>query len=197
MEIQGSWCYTRESGAASILGGESSVPWNIPGGVACGSIPGANGFDPRWGAVCSWEDSRWYDVSSYTSGAVIGGGVIDILRLYQVRSSFLFIAGGRILIYTSGLVAMSVLVAGKRLLGDCDGLCMTDGLWVVVWEATHSAAVWSHLSPIQWAAWFSGPRRQLLVGQLLSQPTCLGGQRSAAGGKQSQASLLQRPQPLV
>ena len=40
MGIQGSWCYTRESGAASILSGERSVPGKIPGGVARGSIPG-------------------------------------------------------------------------------------------------------------------------------------------------------------
>ena len=81
MEIQGSWCYTRESGAASILSGEPSVPGKIPDGVARGSIPGASGVDPGRGAVCSREDSRQYDVSSYTSGAAIGGGVIDILRL--------------------------------------------------------------------------------------------------------------------
>ena len=88
MEIQGSWCYTRESGAASILSGELSVPGKIPGGVASGSIPGVSGINPVRGAVCSREDSRWYDASSYTSGAAIGRGVIDILHLYQVRSSF-------------------------------------------------------------------------------------------------------------
>ena len=58
MEIQGSWCYTRESGPASILIGEPSVPGKIPGGVASGSIPGVSGFDPVQGAVCSREDSR-------------------------------------------------------------------------------------------------------------------------------------------
>ena len=88
MEIQGSWCYTRESGAASILSGEPSVPGTIPGGVALGSIPGVSGVGPKRGAVCSREDSKWYDASSYTSGAAIGVGVIDILCLYQVRSSF-------------------------------------------------------------------------------------------------------------
>ena len=49
MEIQGSWCYTRESGAASILGREPSVTGKIPGGVARGSIPGVSGFDPGRG----------------------------------------------------------------------------------------------------------------------------------------------------
>ena len=88
MKIQGSWCYTRESGAASILCGEPSVPRNIPGGVALGSIPGVSGADPEQGAVCSREDSKWYDASSYTSRAAIEGGVIDILCLYQVRLSF-------------------------------------------------------------------------------------------------------------
>ena len=46
MEIQGSRCYTRESGAASILSGEPYVPGKIPGGVASGSIPEFRGFDP-------------------------------------------------------------------------------------------------------------------------------------------------------
>ena len=88
MEIQGSWCYTRGSYAASILSGEPSVPGEIPGGVASGSFPGASGVDPGRGAVCSREDSRRYDVLSYTSGAASCGGVIDILCLYQVRSTF-------------------------------------------------------------------------------------------------------------
>ena len=93
-KFQGSWCYTREGGAASILSGEPSVPGKIPGGVALGSIPGVSGIDPKRGAVCSQEDSKRYDASSYTSRAASGGGVIDILCLYQVRSLFLFIAMG-------------------------------------------------------------------------------------------------------
>ena len=43
MVIQGSWCYTRESWAASILSGELAVPGTIPGGVARGLIPGNSG----------------------------------------------------------------------------------------------------------------------------------------------------------
>ena len=43
MVIQGSWCYTRESWAASILSGEPAVPGKIPGGVARGLIPGSSG----------------------------------------------------------------------------------------------------------------------------------------------------------
>ena len=43
MEILGSWYYTRGSRAASILSGEPSVPGEIPGGVARGSIPGGGG----------------------------------------------------------------------------------------------------------------------------------------------------------
>ena len=58
MEIQGSWCYTRESGAALILSREPSIPGKIPGGVALGSIPGVSGVDPEQGAVCSREDSK-------------------------------------------------------------------------------------------------------------------------------------------
>ena len=44
--------------------------------------------DPKRGAVCSREDSRRYDVLSYTRRAVGGSGVIEILRLYQVSSMF-------------------------------------------------------------------------------------------------------------
>ena len=93
MEIQGSWCYTRGNRAASTLSGEPSVPGEIPGGVARGSIPGASGVDPGRGAVCSREDSRRYDVLSYTSGAASRGGIIDILCLYQVRSMFCLYQG--------------------------------------------------------------------------------------------------------
>ena len=45
-------------------------------------------FDPKRGDVCSREDSRRYDVLSYTSGAAGGSGVIEILRLYQGSSMF-------------------------------------------------------------------------------------------------------------
>ena len=47
-----------------------------------------SGVDPKRGAVCSREDSRRNGVLSYTSGAAGGSGVIDILRLYQVSSTF-------------------------------------------------------------------------------------------------------------
>ena len=32
----------------------------------------SSGVDPKRGAVCSWEDSRRYDVLSYTSGQQAG-----------------------------------------------------------------------------------------------------------------------------
>ena len=47
-----------------------------------------SGVDPKRGAVCSREDSRRYDVLSYTSGAAGGSGVMEILRLYQGSSMF-------------------------------------------------------------------------------------------------------------
>ena len=48
-----------------------------------------SGVDQKRGAVfCFRENSRRYDVSSYTSGAAGGSGVIGILRLYQVKSTF-------------------------------------------------------------------------------------------------------------
>ena len=43
MVVQGSWCYTRESWAASILSGEPAVPGKIPGGVSRDQIPGSSG----------------------------------------------------------------------------------------------------------------------------------------------------------
>ena len=45
-----------------------------------------SGVDPKRGAVRSREDSRRYDVLSYTSGAAGGSGVMEILRLYQGSS---------------------------------------------------------------------------------------------------------------
>ena len=47
-----------------------------------------SGVDPKRGVVCSREDSRRYDVLSYTSGAAGGSGVMEILRLYQGSSMF-------------------------------------------------------------------------------------------------------------
>ena len=47
-----------------------------------------SGVDPKRGAVCSREDSRRYDVLSYTSGAAGGSGVMEILHRYQGSSMF-------------------------------------------------------------------------------------------------------------
>ena len=47
-----------------------------------------SGVDPKRGAVCSREDSRQYDVLSYTSEAAGGSGVMEIPRLYQGSSMF-------------------------------------------------------------------------------------------------------------
>ena len=61
----------------------------IPGGVARGSIPGRIAAStPKRGAVCSQEDSRRYDILSYTSEATGGSGVMEILRLYQGSLKF-------------------------------------------------------------------------------------------------------------
>ena len=90
MEIQGSWCYTRGSSAASILSGEPSVPGEIPCGVARGSIPGASGVDPGRGAICSWEDSRWYDILSYNQwGSKWGWG--HLIPFVYTRSDQRFV----------------------------------------------------------------------------------------------------------
>ena len=178
MGIQGSWCYTREIGAASILSGEPSVPGKIPGGVVCGSIPGLvastqGGVPTVPGKIPGCMTSRPTPagqqsvVVSLISSSIPGQVVV-----------FVYSRGGwgRILIHTSGLAAMSILVAGKHPLSDCDGVCVTDVGWAVVWEATHSAAGWSQLSPTQWASWLGGLRRRLL-----SQPRVSG--RAARGSR--------------
>ena len=83
MEIQGSWCYTRESGAASIFSGEPSVPRKIPGGVARGSIPGASGFDPGRGAVC-WKISG--GMTSRPTPMGQQSGVVSLISFVYTRS---------------------------------------------------------------------------------------------------------------
>ena len=63
----------------------------LPSGGPTSQIPQFredSGVYPKRGAVCSREDSRRYDVLSYTSGATGGSGVIEILRLYQVSLMF-------------------------------------------------------------------------------------------------------------
>ena len=82
METLESGCYTRGSGAASILSGEPSISWEFQVVSAWLNSREVSGVDPKRGAVCSQEDSRRYDVLSYTSGAAGGSGVIEILRLY-------------------------------------------------------------------------------------------------------------------
>ena len=71
-----------------------------------------SGVDPKRGAVCSREDSRRYDVSSYTSGAAGGSGVIDILRLYQVSLTFLFIPGQIDVLFIPGQIDVLFIPGG-------------------------------------------------------------------------------------
>ena len=59
------------------------IPWNSRWCSSWLNSRGVSGVDPKQGAVCSREDSRRYDVLSYTSGAAGRSGVMEILRLYQ------------------------------------------------------------------------------------------------------------------
>ena len=125
-----------------------------------------SGVDPKRGVVCSREDSRQHDVSSYTSGAAGGSGVIGILRLYQgsstfclyqvkstfclyqVKSTFCLYQGWCILTHTSVRGAASAWADDIRLSSDCDGTCVTAVVRGVVWEMTLAVAGWYRLSPI-------------------------------------------------
>ena len=86
MEILESWCYTRGVGQRRSLAESRPFPGNSRWCSAWLNSREVSGIDPKRGAVCSREDSRRYDVLSYTSGAAGGSGVIEILRLYQVSS---------------------------------------------------------------------------------------------------------------
>ena len=115
MEILGSWCYTRGSRAASILSGEPVRSWrNSRWCSAWLNSMGASSVDPGRGDVCSREDSRRYDVLSYTSGAASGGGVIDILCLYQVSSTFcLFQVRSMFCLYQGGGSLLTAASLGR------------------------------------------------------------------------------------
>ena len=100
------------------------------------------------------------------------------------------------LIHTSGLVEASASTAYRPQLSGCGGVCGTGAWQDAVLVAGGCPAGWFRRCPIPWVAWINGRGRQLLVGQRPSTAVCLGGRRGAATGTQSQASLLQLPQPL-
>ena len=95
MLIQGSWCYTREIWAASILSGELAVPGKIPGGVARGLIP------ERSGLTLS---------GAPTVPGKIPGGIASrptpAGQLSGVASSIFFVYNrvGRLLVYNRGWI---------------------------------------------------------------------------------------------
>ena len=86
MWIQGSWCYTREIWPALIRSGEPAAPGIIPGGMGRGLNSRDKWLDPQRRANCSREDSGWYSISGYTSGATNRRGVINLQFVYT-RSS--------------------------------------------------------------------------------------------------------------
>ena len=100
------------------------------------------------------------------------------------------------LIHTSGLVEASASTAYTLHSSGCGGVCGFGAGPNMVLVAGDSPAGWFHQCPIPWVAWIDGQGQQIPVGQRLSTAACLGGRRRAATGTQSQASLLQLPQPL-
>ena len=113
-------------------------------------------------------------------------------RSVYTRSNrcFVYTRGWCILTHTSVRGAASAWAADIHPSSDCDGACVTAVVRAVVWEMTLAVAGWYRLSPILQEAGLGNLKRQLLVGRLLSQPVCQGGGRTAAVGKQFQASLL-------
>ena len=101
MEILGSWYYTRGSRAASILSGEPSVPGEIPGGVASGSIPGGLAASTQGGVL-------------FVPGKIPGGmtscptpvgqqeGVVSLVSFVYTRSArrFVYTRSDRRFVYT-------------------------------------------------------------------------------------------------
>ena len=140
-----------------------------------------SGSDTGRGAGCSRDDSRWC----------------------SIKKSFLFITCHRLLVYTrvdlihtSGLVEASASTACTLQPSGCGGVCGF-GAWPnVVLVAGGSPAGWYHQCPIPCVAWIDGRGQRAPAVQRLSSAACLGGRRGAATGTQSQASLLQLPQPL-
>ena len=159
MVIQGSWCYTRESWAASILGREPAVPGKILGGMARGLIPGSS--SSTLSRVPTVPGKIPGGIASRPTPAGQQPGVVSLIFYVYTRAGHRFV-------HTSGLGAMSVLTAGKRPSSDCDSVCVTVAVWAIVLKAANSPAGWSRLSPFQWAAWIGGLGRRLLAGRLLS-----------------------------
>ena len=89
MGIQGSWCYTREGGAASILSREPAVPGKIPGGVVRGPIPGSSGSTL---AGCRLFPGRFQVVWSLVLHQ--RGSVIDLFIQYIAGQVVVFVYNG-------------------------------------------------------------------------------------------------------
>ena len=167
--------------AAQTSSGEPAVPGIIPGGVAPRPITGRSGSNPERGAGCSRDDSRWC----------------------SVKKTLLFITSHRLLVYTrvdlihtSGLAEASVSTVCTLQSSGCGGVCGFGAWPTVVLVAGGSPAGWHHQCPIPWVAWIDDRGQQTPAAQRLSSAACLGGRHGAATGTQSQASLLQLPQPL-
>ena len=155
--------------AAQTLSGEPAVPGIIPGGVAS-QLP--------------------------LGEATMPGRVSQISPVYSRSHHRLLVYSKVDLIHTSGLVEASASTAYRPQSSGCGGVCGTGFGQDVVVVADGSPVGWFRRCPIPWVAWIDSRGRQLLVGQRPSTAACLDERRGAATGTQSQASLLQLPQPL-
>ena len=101
MEILGSWYYTRGNRAASILSGEPSVPGEIPGGVARGSIPGRLAASTQ-GGVPFAPGKIPGSMTSCPTPVGQQAGVVSLVSFIYTRSArrFVYTRSDRHFVYT-------------------------------------------------------------------------------------------------
>ena len=124
------------------------------------------------------------------------GMVSQISPVYSRSRHRLLVYSKVDLIHTSGLAEASASTAYRHQSSGCGGVCGTSAWQDAVLAAGGSPAGWPLQCPIPWVAWIDGRGQQTLAAQRLSSAACLGGRCRAATDTQSQASLLQLPQPL-
>ena len=103
-EILGSWCYTRGSRAASMLSGELSVPGEIPGGVARGSIPGGLAASTQ-GGVPSVPGKIPGCMTSCPTPVGQQAGLVSVISFVYTRSArcSVYTKSDRSFVYTRGV----------------------------------------------------------------------------------------------
>ena len=142
MVIQGSWCYTRESWAASILSGEPAVPGKIPDGVARDLIPGSSGSTLSGVPTVPGKIPGGYSVSSYTSGAAIRGGVVDLLVYTRAGRWFVYNRGWILFIPAAmGRWAFRWLVNARWAIATAFAWLSPCGPWSWRWQSLWQAGL--------------------------------------------------------